>query len=163
MEKITELQIGKKAPAFCMPNQNGKKTCLKNFAKQWVVLYFYPKDDTLGCTIQGIEFTKEKKQFEKLNAVILGVSSDRGESHCRFIEKHALGITLLSDINHPVAQKYGVWREKNMYGHQYFGIHRSTFLIAPGGKIAHCWYGVTPAGHATQVLNQLKLSGADSK
>lgn len=156
MPAYSELAEGKTAPAFALPDADGQKTALSDFKGKWVVVYFYPKDDTAGCTIEGIDFTKEQKNFEKLGAKIFGISPDDGKSHCKFRDKHALKITLLSDMDHAVATAYGVWREKKMYGNTYMGIHRSTFLIDPSGKIANAWYGVQPLGHAHTVLETLQ-------
>ena len=124
-----ELHEGMAAPNFSLPNQDNKKTSLSEFKGKWVVLYFYPKDDTSGCTIEACDFTDSLKEIEKLDAVVLGVSADSVESHQKFIVKYKLKINLLSDEQHKVIEKYGAWQLKNMYGKEYYGIVRSTFLI----------------------------------
>ncbi|RME23118.1 MAG: thioredoxin-dependent thiol peroxidase [Candidatus Zixiibacteriota bacterium] len=150
------LDIGQKAPAFTLPDQDGNKVKLTDFKGQWVVLYFYPKDDTPGCTTEACEFTSNLKQFDKLNAVVLGVSPDTPESHRKFIAKYKLKLTLLSDPEHKVMQKYGGWGIKKQYGREYEGVIRSTFLIDPQGKIAHLWRKVKAAGHAEKVKAKLE-------
>jgi len=129
---------------------------LSDYRGKWVVLYFYPKDDTPGCTIEAIEFTKALPQYQKINAEILGVSCDSCESHQKFINKKDLRITLLSDANKEVVQKYGVWGPKTFMGRSYQGITRSTFLIHPEGKIAHIWPKVSPEGHAIEVQEKIQ-------
>ncbi len=153
---MSELKTGQSATDFSLPDQNSKLISLKDFKSKWLVLYFYPKDNTPGCTIEAIDFTKYLKDFEKLGAVVLGISPDSPESHCKFIEKQNLKITLLSDPEHKVLEKYGVWKLKSMYGNQYWGVHRSTFLIDPQGKIVHVWYGVKPVGHVEEVKKKLE-------
>ena len=124
---------------FCLPNQNGENVCLKDFQGKWVIIYFYPKDDTPGCTIEAIDFSRKIKDFQKLDVIVMGISSDSKESHCKFIDKHDLKIELLSDVEKKVIKQFGVWGKKKLYGREYEGIIRSTFLISPGGKIAHEW------------------------
>ena len=143
-------------PSFCLPNQNGKEICLSDFKDKWVVVYFYPKDDTPGCTIEAIDFTKKLREFEKLNAKILGVSADSEESHCKFMEKHKLGIDLLSDFDKKVIKQFGAWGKKMMYGKEFEGIIRSTFLINPEGKLAYEWKKVKAEGHADEVLEKIR-------
>jgi len=144
-----------KAPAFSLPNQDGKKVSLKDLLGQWTVLYFYPKDDTPGCTTEACEFTTNWDQFQKLSARVIGVSPDSPESHVKFIAKHKLRIELLSDSEHEVLAKYGAWGEKNNYGKVYEGVLRTTVLIDPKGKIAHVWSSVKAAGHAEAVATKL--------
>jgi thioredoxin-dependent peroxiredoxin len=151
-----ELQAGDKAPDFYLADKDSNVVPLIDFRGRWVVLYFYPKDDTPGCTLEGIEFTKLIGEFRKLNAEVIGISPDSPESHCSFIEKHSLGITLLSDRELDTCQAYGVWRLKNMYGKEYHGVHRSTFIIAPDGIIAYLWYGAKAEGHAGEVMKKLQ-------
>ena len=141
---------------FCLPNQDGKNVCLKDFLGKWVVVYFYPKDNTTGCTIEAIDFTKKLKEFEKLNAKILGISADSKESHCNFIEKQNLKIELLSDTEKKVIKQFGAWGKKKLYGKEYEGIIRSTFLINPDGKIAKEWKSVRVEGHVEEVLEKIK-------
>ena len=157
------LNAGDKAPEFCLPDKDKAEVCLKDFKDRWAVLYFYPKDNTSGCTLEAIHFTNARKDFEKLNAVILGISPDSPESHCKFAEKHELWITLLSDPEHKVLESYGVWQKKMMYGREFWGVVRSTFVVDPQGKIRQVWPKVKVAGHADEVLNQLKeLTGKRS-
>lgn len=150
------VKVGDKAPKFCLMNQSEEKTCLKDMKGKWVVLYFYPKDLTSGCTIEAIDFTKAKNAFSRLGAEILGVSPDSIEMHQKFIDKNNLTIDLLSDTKHEVLEKYGVWQNKKMYGKEFKGVVRSTYLIDPEGKIAHVWSGVSVKGHAEEVKNKLK-------
>lgn len=146
------IEPGTKAPAFSLPDQDGKQRVLKDYLGKWVVLYFYPKDDTPGCTIEGIEFTAKNKEFEKRNAVVLGVSGDSSESHAKFCGKHSLGITLLADVDKNVLEQYGAFGHKKLYGRTFLGITRSTYLIDPQGKVAKVWKTVKAKGHAEEVL-----------
>ncbi len=158
---MAELKAGDKAPNFCLPNNLKGETCLKDLRGKWVVLYFYPKDNTPGCTMEAIYFSKALEEFKGLDTEILGVSADSVESHCKFAEKHELSITLLSDIERNVLQDYGVWKEKKMYGKSFLGIARSTFIIGPEGKIAYIWPKVKVKGHAEDVKYTLmELQGA---
>ena len=155
------IQIGGKAPSFALADQNRKKVSLNALSGRWTVLYFYPKDDTPGCTKEACEFTSHLKQFEKLNARVIGVSPDSSESHQRFIGKHKLKLDLLSDPDHKTLARYGAWGEKSMYGRKYEGVLRSTVLIDPAGRIAHHWAKVKPAGHAEEVREKLaELTGS---
>ncbi|MBI3794521.1 MAG: thioredoxin-dependent thiol peroxidase [Nitrospinae bacterium] len=146
------IKGGSKAPVFSLPTQDGKKASLGDFKGRWVVLYFYPKDNTPGCTIEAKDFTALAGKFEKLGAVVLGVSPDGVASHCKFIEKQGLKITLLSDSEKDAAKKYGAWGMKTSFGKTGEGLIRSTFLISPDGKIAKAWNGVKAKGHAEAVL-----------
>lgn len=150
------LEVGQKAPEFATPNQRGEISKLADFAGQWLVLYFYPKDNTPGCTTEAIDFTALSPQFQQLNAVILGVSPDSAKSHCRFIEKHNLTIQLLSDTEHQLAEIYQVWGLKKFMGKEYMGIKRSTFLIDPQGNIAYIWSNVKVKAHSEAVLKKLE-------
>ncbi|AFY79539.1 MAG: thioredoxin-dependent thiol peroxidase [Hydrococcus sp. C42_A2020_068] len=150
------LQSGQKAPDFSAKDQNGNLVTLSDFSSQWLVLYFYPKDNTPGCTTQAQDFTASSSEFNALGAKILGASPDSETSHCKFIEKHNLSIQLLSDRDHKIAQAYGAWGLKKFMGKEYMGIIRSTFLINPEGAIAHAWYNVRAKGHAQVVLKKLK-------
>ena len=156
----TKPQVGKKAPAFTVVNQNGQTVSLDDYEGQWVVLYFYPKDDTPGCTIEACEFTSGLEQFNKLNAVVLGVSADSPESHKQFIKKFNLKFDLLADEQKKMLQAYGVWVEKERDGKKSMGISRQTFIIDPHGKIVHHWPQVTPQGHADDVAKKLREAGA---
>ena len=150
------LKIGDSAPDFCLPNQDSEEICLRDFAGSWVVLYFYPKDSTPGCTTEALDFTALKSEFEKEGATIFGVSPDPVKRHQNFITKKELTITLLSDEEKEVAKMYGVWQLKKLYGKEYMGIVRSTFLIDPDGKIAYIWSKVKVKGHAQEVLEKLR-------
>jgi len=145
-----------KAKAFCLPDENNKKHCLKDYKGKWIVLYFYPKDNTSGCTREAVEFSDNIKKFEKMNAVVIGVSKDSTESHKKFREKHNLTIVLLSDTEHKVIEKYGAWGKKKLYGKEYFGTVRSTFLINPDGYVVKEWRKVKVNGHVSEVLETLK-------
>lgn len=150
------IATGKKAPAFTLPDQDGKKVSLKDFKGQWVVFYFYPKDMTPGCTTEAIDFTALKSEFDQEGAVILGVSPDSPERHCRFIEKKELGINLLADEDHAIIEKYGAWQLKKFMGKEYMGVVRTTWLIDPDGKVAEVWSPVRVKEHAAKVLDKLK-------
>jgi peroxiredoxin Q/BCP len=150
------LEVGKEAPAFTLPNQDGNPVSLKDLQGRWIVLYFYPKDDTPGCTTEACDFTGGLKQFEALKATVLGCSPDSLASHQKFISKHNLSITLLSDENHTVLAQYGAWGQKNMYGRISEGVIRSTVLIDPAGKVAYHWKKAKAAGHAEQVRRKLE-------
>ncbi|RLF50282.1 MAG: peroxiredoxin [Thermoplasmata archaeon] len=145
-----------KAPQFCLPDENGDEICLKDFRGKWIVLYFYPRDNTTGCTKEARDFSEYIEEFEKLNAVVIGISPDSIESHKKFKEKHGLKVILLSDEGKDVLKKYGVWKLKKMYGRSYYGVVRSTFLIDPDGNIAYEWKRVKVKGHVEDVLKKLK-------
>nr|WP_199767649.1 peroxiredoxin [Helicobacter baculiformis] len=149
------LESNTPAPAFTLCNAHHKSVSLKDFLGKSVVLYFYPKDNTPGCTIEVQDFTKLKAEFEAKGAVILGVSPDDTQSHCHFIESEQLGIELLSDPDCKVAKTYGAYGEKNLYGKTSVGIIRSTFVIDKEGKIIHALYNVKAKGHAQKVLGLL--------
>jgi len=150
------LEIGTKAPEFCLPNQDTIEICLRDLKGKWVVLYFYPKDLTPGCTTEACDFTEAMPDFEGLNAVILGVSPDSPEKHRKFIEKKGLKITLLSDEEKEVLKAYGAWGPKKLYGKEYEGVIRSTFLIDPEGNIAAVWPKVRVKGHVEAVREKLE-------
>jgi thioredoxin-dependent peroxiredoxin len=154
MTNIPEL--GQQAPDFSTPDQNDNPVSLSDFSGQWVVLYFYPKDDTPGCTTEAKDFSELSQDFSELGAKILGVSPDSGKSHCKFINKHNLSITLLSDPEHQLAETYGVWQLKKFMGKEYMGVVRSTFLISPDRKIAFIWSSVKVKEHASKVLAKLQ-------
>lgn len=145
-----------KAKKFNLPDKDNNLISLKDYKDKWVVLYFYPKDLTSGCTIEANEFSKLKAQFKKLNAEIIGVSKDSPKQHQKFIEKENLEITLLSDETTTTLDKFGVWKEKSLYGRKYMGIERTTLLINPQGNIMRIWNKVKPQGHAEEVLGVLK-------
>ncbi len=133
------LEIGNKAPEFCLPNQDGVEICSRDLKGKWIVLYFYPKDNTPGCTTEACDFTEQEAQFDDLDAVILGVSADGMKKHQNFIAKHNLGITLLSDEDTSMMQEFGVWQLKKNYGKEYMGIVRTTYIIDPDGNIVAGW------------------------
>ncbi len=149
------ITVGKPAPSFTLPDQDGNKISLKDLKGKWAVLYFYPKDDTPGCTIEGIEFTAKAADFKKRKAVVYGISGDNAEKHCAFIKKHKLGIPLLTDADKGMMTSYGAFTEKSLYGKSFLGIARSTVLLSPDGKVAWHWPKVSPNGHAAEVLAKL--------
>lgn len=150
------IEEGKKAPAFSLKDQDGNTVKLADFAGKNVVLYFYPKDDTPGCTTEACNFRDEHSKLQKAGAVVLGVSPDSEARHAKFRAKYSLPFTLLADPEHEVAEKYGAWGEKSLYGKKYLGILRSTFLIGKDGKVAKVWPKVKVADHAAEVLEALK-------
>ena len=152
---MKELKIGDKAPEFSLLNQDGVQLSLKDFAGKKIVLYFYPKDDTPGCSIEANEFSELYEDFLAKNAVVLGVSPDNDKSHCKFITKFRLKHTLLCDTDKLVARAYGAWGLKKNYGKEYEGLIRSTFVIDEGGKIAQIYKNVKAKAHAKAVLESL--------
>jgi len=159
------VELGRKAPAFSLKDQDGKAHRLSDFAGQPVVLYFYPKDDTSGCTAEACAFRDLRPDFAKVDAVVLGVSPDDERSHRKFVDKHALNFTLLADVapeggEPAICAKYGVWQEKSMYGRKYMGVVRTTYLIDAAGKVAQRWDAVKVPGHAEAVLAAVKALGA---
>lgn len=144
--------IGQPAPSFTLPRDGGTNVSLADYAGQIVVLYFYPKDDTPGCTTEAIDFSAEAEAFAKAGAVVLGVSRDTVKKHEKFRDKHGLKVALLADEDGAVCEAYGVWVEKSMYGRTYMGIERTTFLIGRDGKIARVWDKVKIKDHAAEVL-----------
>jgi peroxiredoxin Q/BCP len=149
------LQEGKKAPAFALPASSGKKIALKDYAGKKLVLYFYPKDDTPGCTTEAQEFRDALPRLQKLGAAVVGVSKDSYERHCKFIAKHELNFPLLTDEDGSVLEAYGAWGEKNMYGKKSMGIIRTTVLIDDKGVVRKVFPKVRVAGHVDQVLEAL--------
>ena len=149
------IEEGAKAPDFTLPTHDGTKLKLSSLKGAPVVLYFYPKDDTPGCTTEACGFRDAKAKLAKHQAVVLGISPDSPESHEKFRRKYKLPFTLLADEEHTVAEKYGAWREKNMYGKKSMGIARSTFIIDAAGKVAKVFKAVKAAGHDEQVLAAL--------
>ncbi len=150
------VQEGDPAPDFDLPDADGNTVKLSSLCGGFTVIYFYPKDDTSGCTKEALDFSALKPEFEKLGAKVFGISPDGAKSHAKFRTKHALDVTLLSDERKAVIEAFGVWTQKKMYGRAYMGVERSTFLIAPDGKIVQCWHGVKVPGHAAEVLDALK-------
>jgi peroxiredoxin Q/BCP len=149
------LSVGAKAPDFSTTDQDGQKVALKDFRGKKVVLYFYPKDDTPGCTVEACSFRDNLSEFEKLNAVVLGVSTDGEASHKRFAEKYQLPFTLLADPDKKLVQAYGAWGEKKNYGRTYMGTHRITYVIDEKGKVEAVFPKVTPKAHADELLRLL--------
>ena len=150
------VEIGSPAPDFSLPANGGGTVSLSDFAGKAVVVYFYPKDDTPGCTKEAIAFTEQAAAFEAAGAVVLGVSKDPVAKHDKFIAKHDLGIALLSDAESDMCERYGVWVEKSMYGKTYMGIERATFLVDGTGTVREVWRKVKVPGHADKVLEAVK-------
>ncbi len=149
-----------KAPDFTLLNENGKKVSLKDYRGKDVILYFYPKADTPGCTIEACQFGERLPKFDKIKAVVLGVSADSPEQQKKFKEKYKLPFTLLADVDKKVCMAYDVIKEKNMYGKMTLGVERTTFLIGPDGKIKHVFHKIKADGHAEEVLAALKVAAA---
>jgi peroxiredoxin Q/BCP len=147
---------GDAAPDFSLKDAEGNTVTLKDLKGHPAVIYFYPKDDTSGCTKEAVDFSELKPEFDKLKAKIFGISPDGVKAHAKFRDKHNLAVTLLADEEKTAIQAYGVWAEKKMYGKSYMGVERSTFLIGADGKILKAWRGVKVPGHAAQVLDALK-------
>lgn len=150
------IQVGRAAPKFILDDQNGNRVSLAGLKGQWVVVYFYPKDDTPGCTKEACQFSASLRAFERLDAVILGVSPDDAENHRKFISKFKLRITLLCNPDRKVMGKYGAWGTKILYGKKTVGVIRSTVIIDPQGKIAYRWKSVRADGHAEHVRRKLE-------
>lgn len=149
------LQEGKKAPAFSLPNQDGKSVSLKDFSGKTVVLYFYPKDNTSGCTAEACDFNEQIATFDAQGAVVIGVSPDSPASHVKFRTKYGLTFDLLSDESKEMLEKYGVWKEKSMYGKKYMGVERTTIVIDTNGIVKKIFNKVKVAGHTAEVLSVL--------
>jgi len=150
------VDIGDAAPQFCLPGMDEREVCLDDFKGKWLVLYFYPKDNTSGCTREAVDFTLALPTLNSLGAEVLGISRDPPASHKKFAEKQGLGIKLASDADHKVTEAYGAWALKKMYGKESYGVVRSTFLIDPQGKVAHAWKKVSVKGHAEAVAERLR-------
>jgi thioredoxin-dependent peroxiredoxin len=153
---MSSLTVDQFAPSFQLVNQTEKPINLSDFSGQWLILYFYPKDNTPGCTTEALDFTAALPEFTALGATVVGVSTDTAATHSKFIAKQNLQIMLLSDPDHQVAEAYGVWQLKKFMGKEYMGIVRSTFAISPQGKVAQIWPKVKVKGHAIAVLEWLK-------
>ncbi len=149
------IEIGQQAPDFCLPNQDEVEICSRDLRGKWIVLYFYPKDSTPGCTTEACEFTEAMPDFDGLGAVILGVSADSAQRHRNFIAKQNLAITLLCDESTEMMQEFGVWQLKKNYGKEYMGIVRSTYIIDPDGTVAASWTKVRVKGHVEAVRAKL--------
>ncbi len=153
---MLKVNVGDKAPTFCLPDKDGNEVCIENYKNKWVILYFYPKDLTSGCTLEAMDFTASLPEFKKMNAVVIGVSPDSPKSHQKFVDTHELKVLLLSDEENSVLEKYGAWGEKSMYGKTYFGVIRSTVIIDPKGNIAETFPKVQAKGHVDLVKEKLK-------
>lgn len=162
-ETVISLKAGDKAPALSLKNGEGKTVKLSDYKGKRVVLYFYPKDNTPGCTKQACAFRDNSSKFAALNTQVLGVSTDSVESHVKFAEKFSLSFPLLSDPDHAVAEKYGVWKEKMNYGKKYMGLVRTTFIIDEAGKIAKVFNSVKVDGHEEKVLKALGEMNPEAK
>lgn len=147
---------GKRAPAFTKPDQTGARIRLSDLKGSIVVLYFYPKDNTPGCTIEAQDFRDLYGKFRANGIVVIGLSPDSPESHAKFAQKHNLKFPLVSDEDHAVAERYGVWVQKNLYGRKFWGVRRATFLVDARGVVAHVWPKVSVKGHAAEVLEAAK-------
>ena len=149
------LEIGDAVPAFCLPNQDEEEICFRDIKGRWAVVYFYPKDNTPGCTTEACDFTEAMPDFSNLEAIILGVSPDSPKKHRNFIEKKALKITLLADEDKSLCKSFGIWQLKKFMGKEYMGVVRSTFLIAPNGTLAYKWEKVRVKNHVAEVKEKL--------
>ncbi len=150
------LNVGDIVPDFCLANQDEEEICLRDIKGRWIVLYFYPKDNTPGCTTEACDFTVAQPDFTNLDAIVLGVSPDSPKKHRNFIEKKELGITLLADEDKEVCNLFGVWQLKKMCGREYMGVVRSTFIIDPDGKVSYKWEKVRVKGHVDKVKEKLE-------
>lgn len=153
---LMELKLKQKAPQFTLPDQYGKEHSLKQYLGKWVVLYFYPKDDTPGCTAEACSFRDGYSKLKRAGVVVLGVSADPVKNHKKFAEKYSLPFTLLSDVEKTVVEQYGVWQMKKFMGREYFGIVRTTFLIDATGKIVKIYENVKTDEHAEEILADVK-------
>ena len=151
----TALDVGSSVPDFCLPNQDEEEICLRDIKGRWIVLYFYPKDNTPGCTTEACDFTEALPDFDGLEAIVLGVSPDSAEKHRKFIEKKELKITLLADESKELCNLFGVWQLKKFMGKEYMGVVRSTFIINPEGKVAAMWSKVRVKNHVDDVKAKL--------
>ncbi|MAY63313.1 MAG: thioredoxin-dependent thiol peroxidase [Rhizobiales bacterium] len=153
---MSTIEVGQKAPQFSLPRDGGGTVSLADYAGKTVVLYFYPKDDTSGCTVEAVDFTARAGEFEKAGAVVIGMSPDPVKKHDKFIDKHDLNVILASDEDKQVLEIYGVWVEKSMYGRKYMGVARTTLLIDGDGVIQKIWEKVKVPGHAEEVLGAVR-------
>lgn len=161
MEKSPgDIFINRPAPDFCLPDAYGKEVCLREYRGKWVVLYFYPRDNTPGCTLEAVTFSAAIEQFAAMEAQVIGISGDSPESHQKFAEKHQLSVLLLSDTGHDVLKAYGAWKPKIMFGKEILGTERDTFLISPDGIIVDVWRKVRVKGHADEVRASLEQRGS---
>mgnify|MGYP001037428958 FL=1 len=149
---MTIVQLGQQAPDFVLPAAGGKKVKLSDYRGQYVVLYFYPKDMTAGCTAQACDFRDYHPEFSRMDVAVIGISPDPVNRHEKFADKYELPFLLLSDADHQVAEMYGVWQQKKLYGREYMGIVRSTFVIGKDGELLKEWRQVKVKGHVEEVL-----------
>jgi peroxiredoxin Q/BCP len=149
---VTNLQVGDLAPDFALPTDDGGGVRLEDLRGRFVVLFFYPKDDTSGCTAEALDFSRLAPRFAAAGAALVGVSPDSAERHANFKRKHGLALTLAADEAHATLEAYGVWREKSMYGRKYMGVERTTAIVDPEGRIACLWRKVKVPGHAEEAL-----------
>jgi peroxiredoxin Q/BCP len=156
---MSQVQVGQAVPDFTLPASSGKDVSLSDFRGKKVVLYFYPKDMTPGCTTESCDFRDYNGQFEQLNTVVIGISPDDLKSHEKFIQKYGLPFLLLSDTEHKVCELFDVWKEKNLYGNKHMGVERSTFLIDEEGKLVREWRKVKVDGHVREVLEAVRELG----
>ncbi|MBN2566737.1 peroxiredoxin [Candidatus Woesearchaeota archaeon] len=158
-----EQPTGVKAPGFCLYDTEGNDICLRDYAGSWVVLYFYPKDGSPGCTLENLGFSDHRAEFDGMRAMVIGVSPDTIRKHKSFTEKHRLRTTLLSDFDRRIIDAYGAARKRTMFGRESEGVQRSTFIIDPAGRIAHAWCKVSVPGHVDEVLAKLRELQADAE
>jgi peroxiredoxin Q/BCP len=159
-EMVANLDIGAAAPDFALASDDGGSIRLADLRGRIVVLFFYPKDDTTGCTAEAVAFNQLLPRFKKAGATLLGVSPDGVKSHAAFKRKHELSLTLLADPEHKALEAYDVWREKSMYGRKYMGVERTTAIVGPDGRLAHLWRRVKVPGHAEETLAAVKALSA---
>jgi peroxiredoxin Q/BCP len=150
------IEVGKKAPEFCLADYSGKEHCLSDWHGSWVIVYFYPKDNTKGCTQEAIDFTDALSEINELEAHVVGISPDSEKSHAKFIEKHDLKILLLSDPEKQALDKWGAWQLKKMYGREYMGVVRSTVIVDPEGIVRYHFPKVRVKGHVEKVIEKLR-------
>jgi peroxiredoxin Q/BCP len=154
--RMPVLEINQPFPDFALPDQHGETRRLADFAGRWLVIYCYPKDNTSACSLEAQDFTRVEGAFTEAGAAIVGVSPDSPKSHASFIAKKELGIPLLSDTKHTLLEAAGVWQKKKLYGREYMGVVRSTFLVDPGGVVREVWTNVKVPGHAEAVLTRFR-------
>lgn len=160
---MEQLSSGDKAPEFILPDQSGKNRSSQEFRGSWIILYFYPKDNTSACTAEALAFSAVYEELSEIDVPVVGISPDTVESHQKFVEKHDLHLTLLADPLHNIIEAYGAWTLKKMYGREYMGVERSTFLINPSGIIEEIWRKVKVKGHVEAVSSRLRELMEDKK
>ena len=157
---VTKVDLGDLAPDFDLPTDAGEVVRLRDLRGQFVVLFFYPKDDTTGCTAEALDFSRLAPRFAERGAVLIGLSPDSVRRHAYFKRKHGLALTLAADESHAALEAYGVWKEKSMYGRKYMGVERTTAVVDPTGRLVRLWRGVKVAGHAEEALAALATAQA---